>query len=183
MKRVPALLIFSMMAGAVLATAQDHWLHVKVDDTSNKGELVRVNVPLSLAEKVLPAIKHGDLRDGKIRIHGDFNGVDLQALMDAVRSSQDGEFVSVQEPDSNVRVAKKDGFLLVKVREKDHDGSQVDVKVPLVVANALLSSGKDELDIGAAIRALGAFGNTELVTVHDHSQTVHIWVDSQNASE
>jgi hypothetical protein len=61
--------------------------------------------------------------------------------------------------------------------------SKVEVKVPLKVVDALLSAGKDELDIVAALRALSSYGDTELVTVKDDENTVHIWVDSKNISD
>jgi len=49
--------------------------------------------------------------------------------------------------------------------------------------DALLSAGKDELDIVAALRALSSYGDTELVTVKDDGNTVRIWVDSRNVSD
>jgi hypothetical protein len=76
--------------------------------------------------------------------------------------------------------------MLIKVRDEGGGrdrAEKVDVKMPLSVVEALLSSGKDELDIGAAVRALRAHGDTELVTVTDNDETVHIWVDSQSKSE
>ena len=39
----------------------DRWLHVRVISTDSRGETVKVNVPLELAEKVLPAIDHDRL--------------------------------------------------------------------------------------------------------------------------
>src|SRR5580704_6839479 len=75
----------------------ERWLHVRVISTNSRGETVRVNVPLELAEKVLPAIDHDRLHKGKVRIGGmDCDGVDVRTLFEAVRSSKDGEFVTVQ---------------------------------------------------------------------------------------
>jgi len=42
--------------------------------------------------------------------------VDLKAILQAVRDTRDGEFVTVEGKD-NVRVAKEKGLLVVKVRE------------------------------------------------------------------
>ncbi len=154
-----------------------------MDDSSAKGEIVRINVPLSLAEKVIPAIKADNLRDGKIKINGNLDDVDLRTLLEAVRTTADGEFVTVQEAHENVRIAKTGGYLLIKVREDQGRSSKVDIKVPITVVDALLSSGKDELDLAAAIRALRAHGDTELLTVNDKSQSVRIWIDTRNTSE
>jgi hypothetical protein len=120
----------------------------------------------------------------------------------------DGEFVTVNGTDEDVRVAKQDGFLLVHVTEKSgrlhhhgkalknhdeknspekesaeagaHTVSHVEVKVPMKVVDALFSAGKDELDIVAGLRALAAQGDTELVSVKDEENTVRVWVDSKN---
>lgn len=177
------LLVLILAASAVTAAAEDRWLHIKVDDSGGDEEKVRVNVPLSLAEKVLPCIRADNLDHGRVKINGaDVNGLDLRQLVAAVRATQDSEFVSVRDRDENVRVAKAGGDLLIKVRG-NHDKSTVDVKVPFTVVEALLSAGQDELDVVAAIRALSAHGDTDLVTVNDKTETVRIWVDSRSAAE
>src|SRR6266568_4060119 len=91
---------------ATTSASKDRWLHVRVISSDAKGETVRVNIPLELAEKVLPAI-HQD------RIH----------------------------------------------------------------------AGKDELDLVAALHALSAQGDTELVSVKDHENTVRVWLDSKNVTD
>jgi hypothetical protein len=164
---------------------QDRWLHVRVESSQPNGETVRVNVPLELAEKVLPAINQDRLRNGKVRIDASqANGVDLRALFDAIRTTRDGEFVTVQSSDSDVRVAKQAGYLLVHVHEKGRGKKeQVEIRVPMKVAEALLSAANDELDILAAVRALSSQGDTELVSVKSDDETVHIWLDSKNLSD
>ena len=185
----------------------DRGLHVRVIDSGHKGDTVRVNVPLEMAEKVLPAINKDRLRKGKIQINGsEMDGVDLKALLEAVRSSKDGEYVTVQSNDNDVRVAKQAGYMVVHVTEKgfksskadkekdksekadksdkSYERSRVDVKVPMKVVEALLSAGKDELDVLAALRALSAHGgDTELVSVKSDDSTVRVWLDSKNVSD
>ena len=183
-KTLFALTGFLCGAALALAAPADRWLHIKVDEGGEKAERVRVNVPLELAEKVLPTIQTDKLKNGKMKItEAKFNGVDLRAVLDAVRSAKDNEFVTVESEDEKVRVAKSGGNLLAKVREEKGEKSQVDVSVPFTVIDALLSAGKDELDLVAAVRALGAVGDTVLVTVNDGKSQVRIWVDSKNASE
>jgi hypothetical protein len=210
-----ALLISPLAPSVVVAqstTDSNQWLHVRVVSADSGGETVCVNVPLALAEKVLPAINKNQLHNGKIKFDKfdtlDADGVDLHAILDAVRNSKDGEFVTVNGTDEDVRVAKQDGFLLVHVTEKSgrlhhhgkalknhdeksssekesaeagaHTVSHVEVKVPMKVVDALFSAGKDELDIVAGLRALAAQGDTELVSVKDEENTVRVWVDSKN---
>ena len=51
-------------APSTTSAKPDRWLHVRVISSDAKGETVRVNVPLELAEKVLPAINHDRLHGG-----------------------------------------------------------------------------------------------------------------------
>jgi hypothetical protein len=178
----------------------DQWIHVRVESNGTKGETVRVNVPIEMAEKVLPAIKQDRLHDGKVKIdQGDIKDVDLRAIIDAVRTAKDGEYVTVQSNEDDVRVAKNAGYLYIHVTEKDHpvkaakaeagakstpaQRTKVEVKVPMKVVDALFSAGKDELDIVAALHALSANGDTELVSVKDNENTVRVWIDSKNISD
>jgi hypothetical protein len=162
----------------------ERWLHVRVISTNAKGETVRVNVPLELAEKVLPAIDHDRLHNGKVRIGCmDCDGVDIRTIFEAVRNSKDGEFVTVQSRDEDVSVMKKDGQLLVHVHDKKRSkDAQVEVKVPMKVVEALLSGSKDELDIVAGLHALAGQGDVELVSVKDDENTIRVWMDSKNVT-
>jgi hypothetical protein len=176
------------------ATRTDQWIHVRVESKDDSGETVRVNVPIEMAAKVLPAIHHDQLQGGKVHItKGDLNDVDIRALLDAVRTAKDGEYVTVQGNDENVRVSKNAGYLYIHVQEKKHGEKQakgaaskenkVEVKVPMKVVDALFSAGKDELDVVAALHALSSSGDTELVSVKDDENTVRVWIDSKNVSD
>jgi hypothetical protein len=163
----------------------ERWLHVRVINTDNRGETVRVNVPLEMAEKVLPAVNHDRLHNGKVRINeAHMDDVDLHAIMDAIRSSKDGEYVTVQGTENDVRVAKENNHLIIHVVDKQGSKKcQVEIKVPMKVVDALFSAGKDELDLVAALHALSAQGDTELVSVKDSENTVKIWLDSKNVAD
>jgi hypothetical protein len=170
------------LAASAKAAPAERYLHVNVED-SVQGESVKVNVPLAMAEKILPAINDHQLHDGKVSIHNvDMNGVDLRVLLDAVRTAPDNEFVTVKEKDSNVRVAKANGNIIVHVIDTTKSkGQTVDVTVPLKIVDALVATAKDDqLDIAAALRALSDAGDIVLVTVQDSSQRVRVWVDSLN---
>ena len=183
------------------AKTTEQWIHVRVESKEDHGETVRVNVPVEMAAKVLPAINKDNLHDGKVRIESSrMNDVDLRTIVDAVRTSRDGEYVTVQGSDNDVRVAKSAGYLYIHVTDKGtgkkaaaKDGkteakaagheSKVEIKVPMKVVDALFSAGKDELDLVAALKALSAHGDTELVTVKDSENTVRVWVDSKNVAD
>jgi hypothetical protein len=185
--------IFLTRTGALAA---DRWVHVKVEEGGTQGETVRINLPLSLAEKVLPAIHTDKLCAGKVKVSkDDIHDLDLRAVMEALRTAPDNEFITVESRHDNVRVAKAGGNLLIKVQEnKETAGTKaktetktraetVNVTIPIPVVDALLSGAQDELDILAAVRALGAVGDTVLVSVDDQHSKVRIWVDSRNTME
>ena len=215
-----ALFVLPMAASAQSSGSNDRWLHVRVTSTDNSGESVKVNVPLDMAEKILPAINKDRLHGGKVRFSEvDCDGVDIKAILNAVRTTKDGEFVTVQSDDADVKVAKQSGYLLIHVTDKSgkhhfnhhrHHGSdksvkddadddksekpakadaasthesRVEVKVPMKVVDALFSAGKDELDVLAALRALSANGDTELVSVKADDNTVRVWLDSKNVTD
>ena len=170
--------------------SRDRWLHVRVDNPDSKDEIVRVNIPLELAEKILPTIDKDQFHQGHVKIdHFDCNGVDFPALMSAVRDAKDGEFVTVQSKEQDVRVAKQNNYFLVHVvdkegsKNKDAKHSTVEVKIPMKVVDALFSGKKDEVDLVAGLHALALQGDTELVSVKDHDQTVRVWLDSKNVSD
>ena len=187
---------FPALIEAQTVSKADQWIHVRVESKETKGETVRVNVPIEMAEKVLPAINHDNLHAGKVRIdNAHLNDVDLHALLDAVRTSKDGEYVTVQSKENNVRIAKNSGYLYIHVTENRGDASvakhtataasesRVEIKVPMKVVDALFSAGKDELDVVAALHALSSNGDTELVSVKDDENTVRVWIDSKNVSD
>ena len=180
-----ALTMANLAVTAMAAPAPaERYLHVKVDDAT-KGESVNVNLPLSMATAILPTINKGNLHNGHVTIgEADFNGVDVRALLDALRTAPDNEFVTVKQKDQDVRVAKSNGNLIVHVLDKSKDGQKVDVTIPMKVVDALFSTVKDnELDVAAAIRALSDAGDAVLVTVQDATEHVRIWIDSHSASE
>jgi hypothetical protein len=182
-----ALTMGNLAVTAMAAPAPaERYLHVKVDDAT-KGESVNVNLPLSMATAILPSINKGNLHNGHVTIgETDFNGVDVRAILEAIRNAPDNEFVTVKEKDQDVRVAKLNGNLIVHVldKSKDKDGQKVDVTIPMKVVDALFATTKDnELDVAAAIRALSDAGDAVLVTVQDATEHVRIWIDSHSASE
>ncbi len=182
MKKVFAVLALIFVAtAAAWAAPGERYLHVRVDNARD-GQKVRVNIPLSLAAQVIPAIDNGKLRDGKVRI-GNFqaNGVNVTQILAALKNAPDGEFVTVEQPGQNVRVAKKNGVLIVHVVNTKGEKENVDVTVPWAVAEALTSSANShELNVEAAIQALENAGDMTLVTVTGDRQSVRIWIDSHN---
>jgi hypothetical protein len=170
----------SMLTAFALSASPTRYLHVRVNNPATH-ELVRVNVPLTLAEKVIPAINHGQLRDGKVQI-GNFRAenVNIHAILDALKTAPEGNFVTVQETGDDVRVAKERGQLVVHVSDKN-SGENVDVTIPWDVAQALISdTNEDQLNVEAAVKALQNVDDTTLVRVSGRDENVRVWIDSSN---
>lgn len=178
-----ALIAAGMTASAALAgsrSTDDLWLHVKVHD-SNEDSRVTINLPLSIVEKAGPMIPREARTSGRIRFGGDedFTIVELREMWQEVQRKPDATFVTVDDRDSKVRIAKRGDTLHVFAvdKGKGRGNEEVEIKVPVAVINALLSGSGEELNIGAAIQALARQGAGELVTVTGDDETVRIWVD------
>jgi len=173
----------------------ERWLHISVICKDEDGERVKVNVPISLARTVLNSIQKGDLNRGIVHINNaHMDDIDFRAILKAVKTSQDGEYVTVEGRDSNVQVRKQGGMLLIHVtdksgkhihidRSKPAKEEEVDVKVPLEVADALFSGATDELNVSAALDVLSRHDQLELVSVHDSENTVRIWMDTKTTQD
>jgi hypothetical protein len=160
------------------------WLHVKVEGTD--GENVSVNLPLSLIETALPMIPSEHFNDGEFVLDGHWNNghslsiSQLRELWNELKSTPDMTFVTVEDGDETVTVSKSNGYLQVHA---DESNEQVEVRVPESVVDALLSGDGEALDIRAAITALAAQGEGELVTVNGDDERVRVWIDSSADSK
>ena len=167
-----------------LAFAGDAWIHVKVDSASGEGETVRVNIPFSLVEAVLPMVDADPLKHGKLHIDElddlDIDGLDLRAVLEEFRNTGDTEFVNVQDGSEKVSVSKKGEFLLVNVDDSE-GGEKVRVRMPLALVDALLDADSEDnsLNLAAALKVLEDFQG-DLVTVQDGDEMVRIWIDNNN---
>ena len=90
--------VLALVLGSGIAIAADPWVHIRVDDGD---ENVRVNVPLSLVRTMITSVETDELRDGRIQIDdAEFDDVDLRAMLEAVRDTEDAEFVRIRDNDS-----------------------------------------------------------------------------------
>ena len=83
-------------------------------------------------------------------------------------------------------MSKKGGILIVHVVDHEKNKTsptQVEVRVPMPVVEALLSSNGNELDVLAAVKALAHQSGSGLVSVEDGNEHVRIWVDTNSASD
>jgi hypothetical protein len=173
---VAVLLGLASAAGASAGDGDDLWLHVRVDEVG--GAKVRVNLPLRAVESAIELIPEDSLRHGKVVMDDVEMTVDeIRAVWRDLQASPDMTFITVEDRDETVEVAKSNGYLLVAVAEDGEHGETVDVRIPASVVDALLSGEEDELEIGASLRALAAHGEGALVTVQSDDEQVRVWID------
>lgn len=181
-RSTPVIAMLVATLACSLALAGDAWIHVSVDTTDTEGESVRVSLPFSLVETLLPMIDIDPLREGRLVLDGvDLEGLDLRAILKEIAEAEDADFVKVRDGNETVLVSKKGGFIHVDVDEA-HGGERVRVRMPLSIIDAMLTEGGEpnSLDLVAAMRALSAFEG-DLITVQDGRETVRIWIDSSNS--
>ena len=155
------------------------WLHIQVTDRGEEGSKVNVNLPLSLAKVALGMApkKFTDKAVEKLNEH-DISITDIRTLWAELKNAGDAEFVTVEEADETVRVAREGDWLRVRVDKNGEDGEHVKVDIPIAVVDALLSGDGESFNLLAAITELeGSTG--DIVRVEDGEQTVRVWIGTQ----
>ncbi len=164
-----------------LAQASTFWLHVRFQE-KGKTESVKVNVPVSLIETVLPIIEQKGLEEGRIHFDNqDLSVQDLRQIWQEVQAQGDYELASVDSDDTRVRVALEGNDLLVRSTEGSE--TEVRVRVPKQVVDALLSGEGNQLNLTAAVGVLKSMGAQELVNITDDETFVRVWIDDSSSAE
>jgi hypothetical protein len=177
-RRVLGFGIALFLAATPAAAAAERWLHVHVVEHGDSGDTVRVNVPLSTVASLLPLIQSDELSGGKLRLGDhDVEGVDLRAMWKALRSSGDTDFLTVDGTRGRMRVSRKGPYLLATLEGGREDLENLNVRIPVAVLDALFSAGENEVDLLAALHALGDQGDGELVRVESDDSQVRVWID------
>jgi hypothetical protein len=183
MKNRISLLVFAVMAMFALSVqaASKEWLHIHVDD-KNKEEKVRINIPLSLMETMLPMIEDEAIKDGSIELNDrNVKISELKKMWKAFKDEGDAEFLNVEKRNENVRVFTSGNFLMVQ-SYKSTEGN-VNIKIPLAAVDAMLSGSGNELNLAAGVKALKDSGVRELITVEADNSKVLVWIDDRNIAK
>lgn len=171
-------LVYALPTTAADTSASKLWLHVHVQEDGNEN--VRVNLPLSVAEKSLAMVPQDVLDGGQLKIDNHQIQIgQLREIWHELQTQPDFVLASVESDTETVHVSKEGGYLLVRVHEQGAETApeRVQVRIPERVVDALLSGTGDQLNIQAAFEALVAHGEGELVTVEEATSRVRIWVD------
>lgn len=170
--------VFCLFAVGAQAAAKE-WLHINVHDTKGDEEKVRINIPVSLIEVMLPLVEEKAIEDGKIRMNDkDFRVSDLRKMWNSVKTEGDSEFLSVEKKGQNVRVFTQGHFLMVQSDENSR--SKINIKIPMAVVDAMLSGEGESLNLVAGVKALRDSGVRDLISVDDDKTQVMVWIDDKN---
>jgi hypothetical protein len=174
-----AFLLFFVATGLL---AQERWFHVRVIEGGADPTHVAVNVPLSLVEAALKLVPDHVHKEIDLELNdADFDLEDLRQFWQEARKQKDATFVTVESPDETVKIAKEGELLVARTTERTAKGTQVDVRFPFAVLDALFQgTDEHELDLVAAARALAQYGDGNIVTVDDGETNVRVWVDDEN---
>ena len=179
MKKLLLSATFVLLCAGISSAATKLWVHVHVEDTA-KEEKVKINLPLSVIEAMLPMIEEEQIRKGSLHINDhNFRVEDLRKVWNEIRNEGDMDFITVEGRDGNVRVSIQGNFLLVQPDEKSKH-SKVDIRMPLQVVDAMLSGSGNELNLTAGIKALKDSGVKDIITVNDDHSSVRVWIDDKN---
>lgn len=171
-----------LLCAGLASAASKMWVHVHVEDAT-KEETVKINLPISVVETMLPMIQEKRMRDGNIRINErEFRVEDLRKAWNDIRDAGDMEFVSIEGRNGDVRIYVEGNLLLVQP-ERRNDKSKVDIRIPLKVVDAMLSGKGEELNLAAAVKALRDSGVKDIITVKDEDTSVRVWIDDKNVGK
>ena len=173
-------LLFLGSAASAQEAGPQPWLHVQITAAEDDAENVSVNLPLSAAEPMLALVPHRILSDGQLSLAGREVPINVGAMRDlwrALTEVGDTEFVTVERENETVRIARAGDQITVQVEERDAEGSEtVDVQLPVVVVDALLSGDDDTLNVRAAVERLGELRG-DIVRVAEDERRIRIWID------
>ncbi len=168
-------------AAAAKANGADGlWFHLKVHEGKEDAHVV-INLPLSMVEKSAGFLRgKGENGSGRIRFNDtEMSKSELQSMWSELRRQKDTTFLSVQETNGKVKMAKRGNYLMIQATERGGKRENVEVKIPVAVVDALLSGPGEELNIAAGLQALVRAGEGEIMTVTGDDETVRMWIDSR----
>ena len=163
------------------AETKGPWIHVEVDEAGDDSSKVRVNLPLSVVQAALRLAPDKLVSDGHFHLPNhdhDLSVVDMRRLWTELRASGEAEWVSVEEKDQTVKVARRGEVIQVRVEDLE-DGEQVLVEVPIAVVDALFSGEGESLNLEGALEELANLRG-DIVRVDEEDTKVRIWIDERD---
>lgn len=176
MKRSLTFAAALMLAASVAwADEQVRWLNVHVSDHSDATE-VKLHLPFSMVLTLIDAVQTDELRNGKVHIDIDEADVDWVAIVEELKRSPEGEFITVEDREAHVVVSKKAGLVSIDVEERGPGGEKVKIRLQEPLLAAFSIDVDNRLDLKALLASLESVGG-ELLTVESDDANVRVWVE------
>jgi hypothetical protein len=171
--------IYLAVGVAILATVarceETRWLNVEVNEPGKDTE-VRLHVPLPMVVAVLDAVDVDQLKGGKVHICRDHVDVDWRAVLAAVRTTPEGQTVTVRGSKTDLVVTRLGNVVEVQVDEGGAGQEKVSVRLPADVLEAISAQDESTVDIKALVAKLG-HAPGEILKVDSTDAKVRIWVE------
>jgi hypothetical protein len=153
------------------------WVHVRVEEGARSSK-VSVNLPMPVVEAALKAAPDTLTSEGRIHIcpgRHSLSLADMRKIWQELKNAGDTDFVSVEEDDQTVKVARRGD--LVQVRVDSRSGhEQVHVDLPVSLVDAALGGEGGTLDVKGLVRELQK-RRGDIVRVTDKDTSVRVWID------
>lgn len=168
--------VFILLVG-ISHAVPSRWLHIRVKE-AGKVEEMKLDIPLSLVETVLPLLE-AKILQGTVHLHRrGFSVNHVKKVWNSLRERKDHLSNDVEVSDGRLRVVIEGDFLYV--RSEEGAAGQVNVSIPSAVMDGLLSGEGEEVNIRAGLQALMELGDQKVVSVQDDETTVRVWIDEDN---
>ena len=170
-------LLASLALFSAQAAAGVPWLHIHVQDGGPDPENVRVNVPASLVDAVMPEIEKKTRHESKFDV-GDceMTVAEYRRSIRSLNSSPRRE-VKLDNPHGTVVLKRQGPDLILTQTPKRKHRTATKVRMPWYVATALAKGAGNTLDVSGAVHALAAEGKGEIAVEKEDGSRIRVWVD------
>jgi len=105
--------------------------------------------------------------------------IDVAAMRDlwgAINDIGDVDFLTFDSEGETMSISRTGDQILVQMEEYDEGGETVDVRLPVVVLDALLMGDDETLNVGAAVERLADLRG-DIVHVSGDDHQLRVWID------
>lgn len=172
-----ALALLIVSSGAILWAQSAPWIHVEIVGQNDEGRKVNVNLPLAMADVAARVLedKIPDAQKLGLSKH-EITLADLRDMWAQLRSAGDAEFVSIEEKDQTIHIAREGPDILLRIEDRESGQQKVRVQVPVSVVDALLSGDEERLNVRSALDELKTHRG-EIVRVENDENHIRVWID------
>jgi len=159
------------------AAAGVSWLHIHINDSGSDPDHVRVNVPVSLLDAVLPEVEKQTRHESKFDVGNcEMTVAEYRSAIRTLSSSPRRE-VKIERSHGTI-VMRRDGpDMRLEQTPKKGNRSRTSVRLPWLVATALAKGTGEQLDVSGAVRALAEAGEGEIAVDDEDGTRVRVWID------